>query len=83
MKYIRRFNVREFVTRPGIMRSYIHVLLIVNERRHPSVSIFPIGHLAAEVPQSSVQEPRWFQVGSVDQVVATFRMEANPLAVDR
>lgn len=64
-------------------QTHIDVPFILNERWYSSLSMFPISHLTAEVPQGSVQEPRWFQIRRVNQVVTTLRMEVNPLTVHR
>lgn len=63
--------------------THVNVLLGVDARRQASLCVVAVGDTTAEVPQGSVQHPGGFQVGRVDQVVATLGVETDPLAVGR
>lgn len=64
-----------------ITRTYIDVLLVVDQRRQASLGVVAIGNVTAEVPQGSVQHPGCFQVGRVHQVVAALWVQTDPLTV--
>lgn len=59
----------------------MHVMLVLDQRGHPPVSVSPGGHVAGEVPQGSVEDPGGLQVRRVHQVVGTLRVVLDPSAV--
>lgn len=59
----------------------MHLMLVLDQRGHPPVSVSPGGHVAGEVPQGAVQDPGGLQVRGVRQVVRALRVVLDPPAI--